>query len=78
MFAGAEGFGYRLLSDVDRVVGSRYQVTRAPDERSADLPLRIAYLIDPEGIIQKTYQVRDVTSFADDVLADLAKLTSGP
>lgn len=61
---------------MDRAVGSDYQVTRAPDERSAGLPLRIAYLIDPAGIITKAYLVSDVASFADDVLADLAKLTS--
>jgi peroxiredoxin len=58
------------------VVGGRYEVTRAPDEKSADFPLRIAYLIDPTGIIRQAYQVSDVTSFADQVLADLAKLTA--
>lgn len=73
-FADAQQFGYRLLSDVDRTVGSRYEVTRAPDDERATFALRIAYLIDPEGTIRKVYEVTDTSGFADQVLADLHEL----
>jgi peroxiredoxin len=60
-----------LLSDVDRAVGENYEVTRPSDDERAALPLRIAYLINPDGIIDKSYNVTDVNLFADEVLADL-------
>jgi peroxiredoxin len=37
---------------------------------------RIAYLIDPEGVIRKAYTVKDVNVFADEVLGDLRPLQS--
>lgn len=70
-FADAQGFEYKLLSDLDRQVGALYEVIRAPNEPYADFPLRIAYLIDPGGAIGKAYQVDDVNGFADQVVADL-------
>jgi len=47
---------------------------REPGEPYAEFAQRIAYLIDPEGVIRKAYQVTDVAAFADDVLGDLAAL----
>lgn len=41
------------------------------------MPKRISYLIDPDGMIRRTYEVADVTAHADDVLADLAELQAG-
>jgi peroxiredoxin Q/BCP len=76
-FADAQRFGFRLLSDVDKSVGTAYEVVRGPDEQYPDFPLRIAYLIDPDGIIRTSYQVTDVGSFAADVLADLESLRPG-
>jgi len=73
-FADAQGFGFPLLSDVDRNVGRAYEVVRAPDERYADFPERRSYLIDPDGVIRRVYSVTDVTAHADEVLADLAEL----
>lgn len=73
-FADAQNFGFRLLSDVDRSVGTQYEVARQPGEPYADFAQRIAYLIDPEGVIRKAYAVSDVNTFATDVLADLAAL----
>ena len=70
-FADAQHFGYRLLSDVDRTVGAAHQVTRAADEQYPEFAKRIAYLIDPAGIIRRAYEVTDVKSFADQVVADL-------
>ena len=65
VFADTEQFGYRLLADVDRTVGSQYEVTRSPDDERANYTQRIAYLIDPDGIIRKAYEVTDVDGFAD-------------
>jgi peroxiredoxin Q/BCP len=38
-----------LLSDADREVGAKYQVTRAPDEKFADKPRRTTYIIGPDA-----------------------------
>jgi peroxiredoxin len=46
-------------------------VTRPTDDERAALPLRIAYLIKPDGVIDKSYDVTDVNLFADEVLTDL-------
>jgi thioredoxin-dependent peroxiredoxin len=73
-FATAEHFGFPLLCDPDMEVGRAYEVVRSPDDERANLPLRIAYLIDPEGIITRSYDVTDVNGFADAVLADLEAL----
>jgi thioredoxin-dependent peroxiredoxin len=74
IFAEAEHFGFRLLSDVDKRVGARYQVTRPAGDERAGFALRIAYLIDPEGILRKAYEVTDTGGFAQQVLDDLAVL----
>lgn len=63
-----------MLSDVDRKVGTRYQVTRPADDERANFAMRIAYLIDPAGIIRKAYEVTDVSGFAAEVLEDLHAL----
>jgi peroxiredoxin Q/BCP len=73
-FADAQTFGFPLLCDMDRTVGAAYDVVKAPDEPYPDFPRRISYLIDPDGVIQRSYAVTDVAGHADDVLADLAAL----
>jgi peroxiredoxin Q/BCP len=73
-FADTQNFKFALLSDVDRSVGDLYRVTREPGEQYADFAQRVAYLIDPDGVIRKAYAVSDVNSFAADVLADLEAL----
>lgn len=73
-FAQAQEFGFPLLSDVDGTVGVSYEVVRPPDDQFAQFPLRTSYLIDPDGVIRRTYAVADVHSHADTVLADLARL----
>jgi peroxiredoxin len=70
-FAEAENFPFRLLSDVDRAVGTTYEVKRGPDEKFPDFPKRIAYLIDPEGKIHRRYEVTDTAAHAGEVIADL-------
>jgi len=76
-FADAQEFGFPLLSDVDRQVGSRYDVLRQTDDQYVDFPLRLSYLIDPDGIIRKTYIVADVAGHADEVVRDLQALGAG-
>jgi peroxiredoxin len=70
-FAEKESFGYRLLSDVRRTAGRAYEVAPKGDAGSAR---RIAYLIDPEGLIQRAYKVSDTAGFAAAVLSDLATI----
>ncbi len=70
-FADAQSFPYRLLSDVDRRVGTQYEVARGPDEQYAEWARRVAYLIDPEGNIAESYEVTDTAGFAAAVLTDL-------
>jgi peroxiredoxin len=53
------------------VVGAQYEVVRAPGEKYAEYPKRHSYLIDPDGRIHRRYDVTDVASHADDVIADL-------
>ena len=72
VFADAQEFGFPLLSDSDRAVGGAYEVTR--DDQYAAFARRLSYLIDPAGIIRRTYVVADVAGHPDEVLADLASL----
>jgi peroxiredoxin Q/BCP len=70
-FAECESFSFPLLSDHDRVAGSAYEVVRKPDEKFADKPRRVTYLISPDARIQKAYLVTEVHSHASQVLQDL-------
>lgn len=73
-FARAQRFPFALLSDVDRTVGGRFGVVRHPGHRYGEYADRISFLIDPDGIIRRTYDVADVIGHADQVLADLTEL----
>ncbi|CAB4897975.1 unannotated protein [freshwater metagenome] len=76
-FAEAQEFPFRLLSDVDHVVGAAYEVVRGPGEQYAQYPRRCSYLIDPQGVIRRSYDVADVVGHAAAVLRDLASLHKG-
>jgi peroxiredoxin Q/BCP len=73
-FADSEAFGFRLLSDVDRAVATAYGANRPADDKYPDFPKRVSFLIDPDGIVRRTYEVADPAAHADEVLADLATL----
>ncbi len=75
VFAEAQEFPYRLLSDTDRAVGRAYGVARDDDDPYAPYPRRMSFLIDPAGMVRRIYDVTDVAAHADDVLADLVMLT---
>jgi len=69
-------FPYRLLSDWGEQVGVAYEA-RDPGDEKVKFAKRLAYLIDPEGNIAKSYEVADVNVFAAEVLADLYELRGG-
>lgn len=73
-FRTKHDFPFALLSDRDRTVGAAYGALRDPDDGFAGFPRRISYLIDPDGVIVKTYEVTDPSGHAEVVLADLAAL----
>lgn len=73
-FAIAQEFPYRLLSDVDHSVGTAYEVARDANEKYAEYPRRLSYLIDPEGVVARAYDVTDVAGHAEQVLRDLVTL----
>jgi peroxiredoxin Q/BCP len=77
VFATAEQFGFRLLSDPTRSVGELYEVVRDADDQYASFPKRISYLIDPGGVVRRAYAVTDVSVHAD-VLTDLRRLRDEP
>jgi thioredoxin-dependent peroxiredoxin len=59
------------LCDVDRAVGRAYGVERGAGEQYRDFPKRVTYLIDPEGVVEKIYEVTDVGAHPDEVLGDI-------
>ena len=72
-FADEEGFPYRLLADVDKVMGTAYLA----DQPDKGYPRRISYLIDPEGDIVRTYDLagQDLAEHATAVLDDIRALS---
>jgi thioredoxin-dependent peroxiredoxin len=74
-FRDAQNFGYALLSDVHKTVGAEYDVVRSADDKYANFPQRHSYLIDPDGVIRKVYDVTDVGGHAAEVLADISTMS---
>jgi len=65
-----------LLSDVSEQVGVAYE-TRTPGTDKVNFAKRYSYLIDPEGVIAESYEVKDVNAHAEAVLRDLRELQAG-
>jgi thioredoxin-dependent peroxiredoxin len=76
-FAEKQGFDFVLLSDSNHSVGEAYGVTRPAGNKWAAMPRRVTFLIDPDRMIRRIYDVTDVAHHADQVLADLRELTRG-
>ena len=53
------------------MVGIAYDVARDPDDKFAAFARRYSYLIDPDGLIHRAYDVTDVAHHADAVVADV-------
>lgn len=75
-FRAKHDFPFDLLCDTDKSVGEAYDVLRPADDPFAEYPQRISYLIDPDGVIAKSYEVTDPAGHAAEVIADLAALQS--
>lgn len=74
-FAEAESFPFLLLSDADHSVADIYGARRPPeDPLAAYVAKRVTFLIDPEGVIRKAYEVTDVAAHPQEVLTDLEAL----
>jgi peroxiredoxin Q/BCP len=69
-FREKHDFPFRLLSDYDEQVGVKYE-TRDPGTEKVSFAKRLSYLIDPDGIIRKSYEVADIPAHPAEVLADL-------
>ena len=70
-------FHFPLLSDPDREIAGLLDVRRPDAHPLSFLPRRVTYLIDPDGVIARSYDVgRDIDGHADVVLEDLRALSS--
>jgi len=67
-------FPFALLSDESKEVGAAYGALREPDDNYANFSKRVSYIIDPEGVVRKSYEVSDPAGHAAEALADLAAL----
>lgn len=75
-WANAMQFAFPLLSDPDRTVAKLLDVKRPKAHPMAFLPRRVTYLIDPDGVITRAYDVgRNIKGHAQHVLTDLRALT---
>jgi thioredoxin-dependent peroxiredoxin len=73
-FAADQEFPFRLLADPDRSVGRAYGVVRPAGDQYGAFARRLSFLITPEGLVARVYEVADVKGHADEVLADLDRL----
>ena len=73
-FAAEQHFPFRLLSDHDRTVGRAYDVMRPAGDQYQAFARRFSFLINPDGVIARVYDVADVKGHAGEVLADLERL----
>jgi peroxiredoxin len=48
--------------------------TRAPGSDKVKFAKRLSYLIDPDGVIVKSYEVGDVNTHPGEVLADIGEI----
>jgi thioredoxin-dependent peroxiredoxin len=71
-FCAKEGLNFKLLSDSDAAVSTKYGSVK--DYNGAKLSARNTFIIDPEGKIAKVYTGVHPDVHSTEVLADLAKL----
>ena len=71
-FREDQEFPYPLLSDTDHSVAEAYGV--AGEYKGTPIARRVTFLIDPDGVVRRVYEVSDVDGHADEVLADLKEL----
>ena len=71
-FCAKEGLGFRLLADTDFQASSAYG--SLVNLGVAKLSARHTFLIDPEGVVRKTYLNVNAEKHSTEVLADLSQL----
>lgn len=71
-FCAKEGLSFMLLADTDKKVSEMYGSTM--DLGLTTVSARHTFIIDPLGVIRKTYDDVDPASHSEEVLADLATL----
>ena len=71
------GLPFRLLSDTDKFIAEKYETFGEKKLYGRKLfgIIRSTFLIDPEGIIVKTWRKVKVKGHIEEVLTDLKKLT---
>lgn len=77
-WAEESGFQFRVLSDPEWAVSAEYLTQRAADDPYLALTKRITYLIDPDGVIRRSYDVKphEIFGHPQAVLADLRELAA--
>ena len=68
-FRNKFGLSFDLLSDPQRIAGKAFGV--AGNDGQAKHPERVAFLVNPEGLIRQRYEVSAPGNFAFQVLDDL-------
>ncbi|MDI1226313.1 MAG: peroxiredoxin [bacterium] len=71
-FCAKEVLNFMLLADADHAVSDLYGSSMSLGV--ATVSARNTFLIDPKGVIRKTYEGVDPANHSDEVLADLATL----
>lgn len=69
-FAKTEHLGFRLLSDADGSVATKYGVLREDGRYAA----RVTFVVDPHGVVRKVDRAVDVSTHGSDLAAAVAKL----
>jgi thioredoxin-dependent peroxiredoxin len=75
-FCAKEGLSFKLLADTNYKVSSSYD--SLVNLGVAKLSARHTFLIDPSGVVRKTYLNVDAEKHSAEVLADLAQLQRPP
>jgi thioredoxin-dependent peroxiredoxin len=75
-FCAKEGLGFRLLADTDFQASSAYG--SLVNLGVAKLSARHTFLIDPAGVVRKTYLNVNAEKHSAEVLADLSQLQQPP
>jgi peroxiredoxin Q/BCP len=75
-FCAKEGLSFKLLADTKYAVSSSYD--SLVNLGVAKLSARHTFLIDPAGVVRKTYLNVNAEKHTAEILADLAQLQSAP
>lgn len=75
-FCAKEGLSFKLLADTNYAVSSSYD--SLVNLGIAKLSTRHTFLIDPAGVVRKTYLNVDAARHSAEVLADLSQLQHPP